>query len=68
MMQLSLRFYTFIDYCNRLERKSTDTGIIHHDFNINDEMINLQQVKKTTKKTTKTLNKKKKDKTTVGLQ
>ncbi len=37
MMQLSLWFYTFIQYCNRLERKSTDTGIIQQNLKTNSQ-------------------------------
>ncbi len=64
MMQLLLWFYTLIHNCNRLERKSTDTGIINQNLKIIDEIINSQKV---FLKKTKMLAKKKIYKTTVGL-
>ncbi len=39
-------FYTLMHYCNRLERKCTNTGIINQNVNIFDEIINSQQVLK----------------------
>ncbi len=44
MMQLSLWLSTFIHYCNRLARKSTDTGIINQYLKMIDKIINSQQV------------------------